>query len=86
MLKFFQKGIELLSYFPNLNCCDFYLWGFIYDKQEISEPKKLKQVIFSWISKSDIQTPVEDFGSFHKRLKNFIFSKGSHFENIVSLW
>jgi len=52
--------------------------------ETFSDIKNHKQVISNFISKIKIQTLQSVCGSFEKRLRNFIRTKGSHFENILT--
>lgn len=71
------------SFSPDLNPCDFFLWGYLKDniyKNEIQDVDSLKEMIKNEISKIDNELCVRVIASFKKRLEAVIQSSGGHIE------
>jgi len=83
--KFAHGGLEWPPYSPDLNPCDFFLWGYLKDKCYAVQPQNTAELINS-IKKCtrSIPTSMLDnvFQSFCKRLQFCANSNGQHFENI----
>ncbi|XP_032674693.1 uncharacterized protein LOC116845748 isoform X2 [Odontomachus brunneus] len=83
--KFFQGGIEWPPYSPDLNPCDFFLWGYIKDNCYSKSPKTKEELIEA-IKKvvTDITSEClyNVLYSFHKRVDFCSNSNGAHFGNI----
>lgn len=85
--KFTGGGIEWPPYSPDLNPCDFFLWGFLKDRAYVDAPKnsdELKKAIekAKKLIKADMLERV--FHSFVTRLEIIERNGGGHFENVYS--
>ena len=84
--KVSQIGIEWPPYSPDLNPCDYYLWGYLKDRIYRETPltiNELKQVIFREIRAIENQVLNSVFKNFELRLLHSVETKGSHFENLL---
>ena len=83
--KFAHGGIAWPPYSPDLNPCDYFLWGHIKDHCYTNKPRTNEELI-TVIKKvvGDIKTDILErvFYSFRKRLDYCANSNGAHFENI----
>lgn len=83
--KFAQGGLEWPPYSPDLNPCDFFLWGYIKDHCYAKNPSTVEELIAAiqevvrGITNDMLDTV---FHSFQKRIDFCAQSNGSHFENI----
>ena len=78
-------GIEWPPYSPDLNPCDFFLWGFLKDRVYKRTPKNLQQLttaIQTEIAAIDNEMLGRVYSAFLRRLEACYLSGGSHFENI----
>ena len=79
-------GLEWPPNSPDLNVCDFFLWGYLKDRVDRTNPKtidELKERIveeFEGISHDIRHRAIE---AFQTRLHHVVSVNGSHFENIV---
>ncbi|EZA54526.1 hypothetical protein X777_03334, partial [Ooceraea biroi] len=83
--KFAQGGLEWPPYSPDLNPCDFFLWGYIKDHCYAGNPETVSDLVVA-IKKvvSNIKDDMLEkvFTSFRKRIDFCTNSDGAHFENI----
>ena len=77
--KFAREGLEWPPYSPDLNPCDFFLWGYIIDHCYTESPQTVDDLVRA-IKKTEILEKV--FNSFRNRIELCSDSNGSHFENI----
>lgn len=83
--KFAGGGIEWPPYSPDLNPCDFFLWGFIKDKIYESAPGSEAELVKAINNQvKDITDDMLDrvYTGFLRRLEACSCSKGDHFEGI----
>jgi inhibitor of nuclear factor kappa-B kinase subunit alpha len=69
---------------PDLNPCDFYLWGNLKDKVYSNNPHtlvKLKQSIRETISSIEVSELKLVSNNIFKRLEAFLRAEGRHFEH-----
>ncbi|EZA62935.1 hypothetical protein X777_15527 [Ooceraea biroi] len=82
---FAQGGLEWPPYSPDLNPCDFFLWGYIKDHCYAENPDTVSDLVVA-IKKvvSNIKDDMLEkvFTSFRKRIDFCTNSDGAHFENI----
>lgn len=84
--KFTGNGIEWPAYSPDLNPCDFFLWGYLKDnvyKQSPQTISDLKSLIEIEISKISNTTFGRISNEVVNRLRNLICTKGKHFEHLI---
>lgn len=82
----FGCGIEWPPYSPDLNPCDFYLWGTLKERVYRQRPRSiesLKTNITEEIFKIKAEECKRVIGSFEKRLKLVQENEGSHIEQYV---
>ena len=80
------RGIEWPPYSPDLNPCDFFLWGFLKDRVYREAPgtlQDLKLAIQRQVTAIQIDHCVSVIEGFRKRLYHLIVSNGRHIENIL---
>ena len=68
---------------PDLNPCDYFLWGYIKDEVYRKRPKtieELKEEIIIQINKISKVTLSRVFENMKKRLNNILENKGKHIE------
>lgn len=85
--RFTGDGIDWPPYSPDLNPCDFFLWGYLKDNVYRCAPRTLddlKNSISEFISKIEREMVLKVMQGFENRLRNIVISEGSHFENLVS--
>jgi hypothetical protein len=71
---------------PDLNPCDFYLWGNLKDKVYSNNPHtlvELKQSIHERISSVRVSEPKLVSNNIFKRLEVFLRAEGRHFEHLL---
>ena len=79
-------GIEWPPYSPDLNVCDFFLWGYIKDKVYKTSPQNIQELnnnITQVIRSIEIPVLERATKAFETRLRHLIVSQGEHFENLV---
>ena len=79
-------GIEWPPYSPDLNVCDFFLWGYIKDKVYKTSPQNIQELnnnITQVIRSIEIPVLERATKAFETRLSHLIVSQGEHFENLV---
>ena len=84
--KVTDRGIEWPPYSPDLNCCDFFLWGHIKDRVYRTAPRTiedLKEAITRETRAIESEVLQRVFDNFEKRLRNLVVANGSHFENLL---
>lgn len=72
---------------PNLNPCDFFLWGFLRDramKNNADTIEKIQASITAAIAEIDEQMLERVIVSFYRRLVHCVNSEGGHFENVLN--
>ena len=79
-------GMEWPPYSPDLNPCDFFLWGYLKDRVYRSRPRTLQDLQESIISEtqaipSSMLTNV--ISGFQKRVAELVDSNGAHFEQYI---
>lgn len=87
-VKFAGGGVEWPSNSPDLNPCDFFLWGYLKEKVFAENPKTLEELKKA-ITKAVNRLNNEDkhmlesvFRGFKNRLEYCSLAEGNHFENI----
>ncbi|XP_053203876.1 uncharacterized protein LOC128388492 [Panonychus citri] len=78
-------GIEWPPYSPDLNPCDFFLWGYLKDRVYQRNPKDLNQLesaIKNEVANIDDEMLNRVYIGFLRRLEACHLSGGGHFENI----
>lgn len=83
---FTGKGIDWPPYSPDLNPCDFFLWGHLKDAVYRKNPQTLEQVeeiISDECAAVSLTTLQKISANFVLRLRHLIAADGAHFENIV---
>ena len=81
-----DRGLEWPPYSPDLNCCDFFLWGNIKDRVCRTPPRTiddLKEVITREIRAIESEVLQCVFDNFEKRFRNLVIAQGAHFENLL---
>ena len=81
------EGIEWPPYSPDLNPCDFFLWGCIKDKVYKNNPKslaELRQNIETEIKSISTETLAAVINNFVIRLRYVISTEGKHIEHIMT--
>lgn len=79
-------GIDWPSHSPDLNVCDFFLWGYLKDRVYKTNPQtieELKERITEEIRSIPIDVRHASIEAFEKRLQLVVASNGSHFENLL---
>lgn len=79
-------GIDWPPYSPDLNPCDFFLWGYLKDRVYKNKPTtldELKEAIKSEIREIPRETYKNVAANFVLRLRHVIAIGGGHFETIV---
>ena len=83
--KFAKGGLEWPPYSPDLNPCDYFLWGYIKDHCHASDTKTKDYLaaainkVVSGITKDALENVLM---FFRKRIDFCKNSDGTHFENI----
>jgi inhibitor of nuclear factor kappa-B kinase subunit alpha len=83
--KHFDGGIEWPACSPDLNPCDFFLWGYLKSKVWETSPKtipELKNAITEEINKINVGLCKRVISSFTNRLTAVIAQEGGHFEHL----
>ena len=84
--KFSGGGLDWPPYSPDLNPCDYFLWGYLKDSIYKETPKTiddLKTAISDQIHAIGRDTCEAVITGFEKRLRHVVVSDGAHFENII---
>lgn len=79
-------GIEWPPYSPDLNPCDFWLWGYLKDKVFKTNPEtldELKRTIISVVNAIDPETFGRVIRGFESRLNALVDCNGAHFEPYI---
>ena len=84
--KYGGEGLEWPPFSPDLNPCDYFLWGFLKDRVYRTSPQTiddLKQAIKTEIMgvRTEVLQSVTD--GFKKRIYHLVASEGGHFENLI---
>jgi len=81
-----ETGIDWPAYSPDLNPCDFYLWGYLKDKVYQTNPKTIEDLeaaIHRETEAISVETLAKVIENFQLRLRHIIAAGGAPFENIV---
>lgn len=84
--KHFTGGLSWPPYSPDLNPCDFYLWGYLKDQVYKSKPKdvpELKKAITEAAKNINQEVLKSVMANLKKRCQYVLVRCGSHFENII---
>ncbi|XP_025018119.1 uncharacterized protein LOC112539619 [Tetranychus urticae] len=79
-------GLEWPPYSPDLNPCDYFLWGYVKDKvyaTQIDNIEQLKAAIYSAINSIDSNTLARVISNFYKRVECCHAADDGHFEKHV---
>jgi hypothetical protein len=79
-------GIEWPACSPDLNPCDFFLWGYLKDRVYQSRPRSLQALESAIISETraiSAEMLGNVIGGFKKRLEELVDSNGAHFEQYL---
>ena len=82
----FGCGIEWPPYSPDLNPCDFFLWGYLKDRVYQSRPRSLEaleKAITDEITAISSEMLANVVNGFRKRLAELVDSNGAHFEQYL---
>ena len=85
--KFCGGGLEWPPYSPDLNPCDFFLWGYVKDRTyttQITSIDELKTKITDIVTKIPKETLHSIFDSFYSRLKNIVKMNGNLYQNLIN--
>ena len=77
------KGIDWPPYSPDLNPCDFFLWGYLKDKVYAAKPatiEELKAAITREINAIDRETLKNVIAGFESRIHAVVETEGAHIE------
>lgn len=84
--KHYPSGIDWPPYSPDLNPCDFFLWGYLKDQVYHRNPNSIPELV-SAVKESvetiETSTLESVIGNFEKRLRAVIQTEGDHFEHII---
>lgn len=84
--KVTDTGIDWPPNSPDLNPCDFFLWGHIKDRVYRTAPatlEDLKSAITREVAAIESQVLESVALNFEKRLRHLVLSEGNHFENLI---
>ena len=79
------EGLEWPPYSPDLNPCDYFLWGYLKDKVWQSNPKtisELKRAISGQVAEISTEICQKVIRGFEGRLTAVIAKDGGHFEHL----
>lgn len=85
--KVTDSGIEWPPYSPDLNPCDYFLWGYLKDRICRTAPTTLddlKIAITQEVTAIGADTLKHVIQNFQKRVYNLVVSNGKHFENLMN--
>ena len=83
----FEGGMDWPPYSPDLNPCDFFLWGYLKDRvyqEPHSSLSQLESALVREVSAIEVTTLKSVLRSFANRLDFVIKHQGAHFENFVN--
>ena len=83
--KFADGGIEWSPYSPDLNPCDFFLWGYIKDhcySESSTTTEELIKAIRKTVNNITDEISSKVLYSFRKRIHCWSSGDGEHFKNI----
>lgn len=81
--RYFEGGIEWDPYSPDLNPCDYFLWGYLKSKVWATSPRTipdLKNAITNEINQIDSDLCKRVISSFQNRLTAVIAKEGGYFD------
>ena len=79
-------GIDWPPYSPDINPCDFFLWGYLKEKVYQRRPRTLEDIRKAIIAEIDeiTQEMISNvISGFKSRLEELVDSNGAHFEQYV---
>lgn len=79
-------GIDWAPYSPDLNPCDYFLWGYLKDEVYRGSPRTVEEVkarIRTKISEITTETLRDVIGNFESRLHAVIEKEGAHIEQYL---
>lgn len=82
----YEGGIDWPPYSPDLNPCDFFLWGYLKDtiyKNGVKSIEDIKAKLVETIQKIQPSVLESVVGAFENRLRAVIEAEGAHIENFV---
>ncbi len=85
--KVTENGLEWPPYSPDLNPCDYFLWGHLKDRVYQGSPQtidQLKEAITTEVRAIGSEVLKRVFENFEKRARHLIVSEGHQFENMVN--
>ena len=71
---------------PDLNPCDFFLWGYLKSKVYSNRPQsieQLKDVIRQEITATQYEMTRRVIDDFRERLRQFVDNNGSHLTDLI---
>lgn len=80
------SGIDWPPYSPDLNPCDYFLWGYVKDKvyaNQVTTVEELEASIHSAVSSIDENMRKRVIANFYKRIELCYSVDGGHFEKHV---
>lgn len=81
-----DSGLEWPPYSPDVNPCDYFLWGHIKDRVYRTSPatlEDLKIAITQEVTAIGSEVLKRVIQNFESRVYNLVVSKGKHFENLI---
>jgi hypothetical protein len=81
----FGYGWSWPSYSPDLNPCNYFLWGFLKDtvyKNNLHTTEELQHEISATVISVTEETPARDVRNFRYRLQMVLDTDGAHIENV----
>lgn len=82
----YRKGFSWPAYSPDLNPCDFFLWGYLKDRVYVGNPTTLQQLeeaILTEIARIPPDFLLNTVQAFPKRLQLVIDNNGGHVEPLL---
>lgn len=82
-----DSGIEWPPYSPDLNPCDYFLWGYLKDRIYRTAPTTLddlKIAITQEVTAIGADALKYVIRNFQKRVYELVVSNGKHFENLIN--
>lgn len=80
----YDKGVGWSPYSPDLNPCDFFLWGYLKDRVYVNTPSNLEELeatIFEEIQRIPMDMISRVIDSLPRRINDLIQNNGAHFEH-----
>lgn len=79
----FDMGLEWSPYSPDMNPCDYFLWGYLKDRVYANNPQNFEELennIWDEIDKIPPEMIIRVINEFPKRLECVLEQNGGHFE------